>query len=47
VLIRQQYWTEIPMPHELIDMGILACRAVADLTFAERKGTVISVPDDD
>ena len=47
-VLNRYHWTVLPMPNEVIDrVHVLARRAAADLTFADRDGAVIPNDDDD
>ena len=47
-VLNRNNWTELPMPNEVIDrVHVLARRAAADLTFADRDGAIIPDEEDD
>ena len=47
-VLNRNHWTVLPMPNEVIDrVHVLARRAAANLTFADRDGAVIPNDDDD
>ena len=47
-VLNRNHWTVLPMPNDVIDrVHVLARRAAADLTFADRDGAVIPNDDDD